>query len=40
MGAFLQGIRGGLVVSCQARGDNPLSGADYMLAMAKAAQLG
>lgn len=36
----LQRIRGGLVVSCQARGDNPLSGADYMLAMAKAAQLG
>lgn len=30
----------GLIVSCQARGDNPLTGATFMSAMAQAAELG
>ncbi len=33
-------FKGALVVSCQARKDNPLHGAQYMAAMAMAAQLG
>ena len=33
-------LRGGLVVSCQAREDNPLHGARFMAAMAKAALRG
>lgn len=33
-------MRGGLIVSCQARGDNPLKGAIYMAAMARAAVMG
>ena len=33
-------IRGGLIVSCQARGDNPLSGPQYMVPMARAAHMG
>jgi N-acylglucosamine-6-phosphate 2-epimerase len=33
-------LRGGLVVSCQARDDNPLHGPVFMAAMAKAAVLG
>ena len=38
--AQLDRLRGGLVVSCQAREDNPLHGPDSMAAMAKAALLG
>jgi N-acylglucosamine-6-phosphate 2-epimerase len=36
----LQSLAGGLVVSCQAREDNPLHGPVFMAAMAKAAVLG
>lgn len=36
----LERLRGGLVVSCQAREDNPLHGPTFMAAMAKAAMLG
>lgn len=38
--AILSQIRGGLVVSCQARDDNPLANPQYILAMAKAAVTG
>ena len=38
--AQLDRLRGGLVVSCQAREDNPLHGPVFMAAMAKAALLG
>ena len=38
--ADLDRLRGGLVVSCQAREDNPLHGPIFMAAMAKAALLG
>src|SRR5690348_153426 len=38
--ADLERIRGGLVVSCQARDDNPLHGPAFMAAMARAAILG
>lgn len=37
---IIERLRGGLIVSCQARGDNPLAGSAYMLAMARAAVLG
>ena len=37
---ILEQLRGGLVVSCQARPGNPLRGADHMAAMAAAAELG
>lgn len=33
-------LKRGLIVSCQARGDNPLSGASFMAAMAAAAEQG
>lgn len=36
----LKSLAGGLVVSCQARDDNPLHGPVFMAAMAKAAMLG
>ena len=36
----LDRLRGGLVVSCQAREDNPLHGSQFMAAMAKSAVLG
>ena len=36
----LERLRGGLVVSCQAREDNPLHGPSFMAAMARAAVLG
>lgn len=36
----LERLRGGLVVSCQARPDNPLHGPGFMTAMARAAALG
>ncbi len=36
----LANMRGGLIVSCQARGDNPLRGSVYMVAMAQAAVMG
>jgi N-acylglucosamine-6-phosphate 2-epimerase len=38
--ADLERLRGGLVVSCQAREDNPLHGPVFMAAMARAAVLG
>src|SRR5918997_1330345 len=38
--ADLDRLRGGLVVSCQARDDNPLHGSPFMAAMAKAAVMG
>ena len=38
--AELDRLRGGLVVSCQARDDNPLRGPAFMAAMAQAAVLG
>ena len=38
--AELGRLHGGLVVSCQARDDNPLHGPPFMAAMAKAAMLG
>lgn len=37
---LINSLRGGLIVSCQARGDNPLRGSIYMLAMARAAVVG
>jgi N-acylglucosamine-6-phosphate 2-epimerase len=37
---LVEQMRGGLIVSCQARGDNPLQGAIYMTAMARAAVMG
>lgn len=40
MDARLEALRGGLIVSCQAAGENPLTGADMMAKMAKAAQMG
>jgi len=36
----LERLRGGLIVSCQARGENPLAGLAFMAAMAQAAELG
>jgi N-acylglucosamine-6-phosphate 2-epimerase len=36
----LQAVRGGLIVSCQARPGMPLHGPDHMAAMARAARLG
>ena len=38
--AEFERLRGGLVVSCQAREDNPLHGPTFMAAMARAALLG
>jgi len=38
--AVLNAIRGGLIVSCQARPGMPLHGPDHMAAMARAAKLG
>ncbi|HZU14344.1 MAG TPA: N-acetylmannosamine-6-phosphate 2-epimerase [Chloroflexota bacterium] len=38
--ADLASLRGGLVVSCQARGGNPLRGPTFMAAMARAAVMG
>src|SRR5215203_5160111 len=38
--ADLARLGGGLVVSCQAREDNPLHGSPFMVAMARAAMLG
>jgi N-acylglucosamine-6-phosphate 2-epimerase len=38
--AILSQIRGGLVVSCQARDDNPLAAPQYILVMARAAVAG
>ncbi|MFC4224088.1 N-acetylmannosamine-6-phosphate 2-epimerase [Lysinibacter cavernae] len=38
--SYVESLRGGLVVSCQARADNPLHGPVFMAAMAKAAELG
>lgn len=37
---IMEKLRGGLIVSCQARGENPLSGPQYMVPMARAAYLG
>ncbi len=38
--SLMEVIRGGVVVSCQAREGNPLHGPEFMAAMAKAAMLG
>jgi putative N-acetylmannosamine-6-phosphate epimerase len=38
--ALLNQVRGGLIVSCQARDENPLAAPVFMAAMARAAQLG
>ena len=38
--SLFEQLRGKLIVSCQAREDNPLHGAGYMAAMARAAELG
>lgn len=38
LNALLLSLRGGLIVSCQARSDNPLYGPAFMAAMAAAAQ--
>lgn len=40
MSQIIEAIQGGLIVSCQAAGENPLTGAHYMAAMAKAAAMG
>lgn len=40
MDGKLAALSGGLIVSCQAAGENPLTGADIMAKMAKAAQMG
>lgn len=40
MNKIIEGLKDGLVVSCQARPGNPLRGASHMAAMAKAAELG
>lgn len=40
MKSVIEGLKGGLIVSCQARPGNPLRGASHMAAMAKAAELG
>lgn len=37
---ILARLRGGLIVSCQAMEDEPLYGAEFMAAMARAAQIG
>lgn len=37
---MLNVLRGGLIVSCQAAGENPLTGAHFMAAMARAAEMG
>jgi N-acylglucosamine-6-phosphate 2-epimerase len=36
----LEAIRGGIVISCQAKKDDPTYGADFMVGFARAAQLG
>lgn len=40
MNEILARIEGGLIVSCQAAGENPLTGAHFMAAMARAAAMG
>lgn len=40
MNDVLEALRGGLIVSCQAAGENPLTGADMMAKMARAAEMG
>lgn len=40
IGAFLEQVRGGLIVSCQALPDEPLHGSEIMARMAQAAQAG
>lgn len=37
---LLASMKGGLIVSCQAHGNNPLKGSPYMAAVARAAQAG
>lgn len=40
MDVLLEVLRGGLIVSCQARADEPLHGSVHMAAMARAAEMG